>query len=249
MAEASDKYMEQSRRPLTSLAFLVPLLVLYEGGIIALGADALRNGPEVWLRSLLATLDFGQYFLLPVLIVGSLLVWHHTTGDPWRVSPGVVLAMFVECAVLAFLLLLLAQSQRWFEGRFDAMLPSLRIQAQIDPKEIGKFIGYIGAGIYEEFLFRLMLIPLVSALVGLLASLLRVEGRLQLFKPVIAVLVTSLLFSAAHYIGAESFEWSTFVFRFIAGVFFAVLFLHRGFGIAAGTHAAYDLYTLAFTAG
>jgi len=249
MAEASDKYMEQSRRPLTSLAFLVPLLVLYEGGIIALGADALRNGPEVWLRSLLATLDFGQYFLLPVLIVGSLLAWHHTTGDPWRVSPGVVLAMFVECAVLAFLLLLLAQSQRWFEGHLNAMLPSLRIQAQIDPKEIGKFIGYIGAGIYEEFLFRLMLIPLVSALVGLLASLLRIERRLQLFKPVIAVLVTSLLFSAAHYIGAEGFEWSTFVFRFIAGVFFAVLFLHRGFGVAAGTHAAYDLYTLAFTAG
>ena len=55
--------------------------------------------------------------------------------------------------------------------------------------------------------------------------------------------VSSLLFAAAHYVGplGDTFAVYSFTFRFLAGVFFAVLLLIRGFGIAAGTHAAYDL--------
>jgi membrane protease YdiL (CAAX protease family) len=61
---------------------------------------------------------------------------------------------------------------------------------------------------------------------------------------VLAVLVTSVLFSAAHYAGAhgETFDWFSFSFRFLAGAFFALLFVYRGFGIAAGTHALYDIF-------
>jgi len=60
---------------------------------------------------------------------------------------------------------------------------------------------------------------------------------------------SSLLFSAAHYdfltpLG-EPFSIFSFVFRFIAGVVFALLFVKRGFGIAAGAHALYDLMTIA----
>jgi membrane protease YdiL (CAAX protease family) len=60
---------------------------------------------------------------------------------------------------------------------------------------------------------------------------------------VVAIIVTSLLFSAAHYIGphGESFGLFTFVFRFVAGLFFGLLFVFRGFGIAAGSHAGYDV--------
>ena len=59
----------------------------------------------------------------------------------------------------------------------------------------------------------------------------------------VAVLTTSLAFSLAHYVGpaAEAFDLFTFTFRTIAGAFFAVLFVTRGFGVAVGTHAAYDL--------
>lgn len=46
-----------------------------------------------------------------------------------------------------------------------------------------------------------------------------------------------------HNIGplGESFQWYTFCFRTTAGLFFAALFVYRGFGVAAGTHAAYDI--------
>jgi len=36
------------------------------------------------------------------------------------------------------------------------------------------------------------------------------------------------------------------LFRFMAGVFFSILFIYRGFGIAAGAHAAYDILAMLF---
>ncbi len=53
------KYWQQSRRPLVSLAFILPLLALYEGGVLLLGPSAIRNGADVWLRQLLDQLGLG----------------------------------------------------------------------------------------------------------------------------------------------------------------------------------------------
>ena len=39
----------------------------------------------------------------------------------------------------------------------------------------------------------------------------------------------------------DAFDLTSFLFRFSAGVFFGALFLARGFGVAAGTHAFYDI--------
>jgi membrane protease YdiL (CAAX protease family) len=57
------------------------------------------------------------------------------------------------------------------------------------------------------------------------------------------VLLSSLLFAVAHYVGpyGDVPRWPSFLFRTLAGIFFAVVFLYRGFGIAAGSHAAYDI--------
>lgn len=95
---------------------------------------------------------------------------------------------------------------------------------------------FIGAGVYEEFLFRFLLIP---ALIVAFSKGGVPAGRAAL----LAILWTSMLFSAAHYIGpaGDSFSLFTFLFRFAAGVFFASVFLTRGFGIVVGCHAAYDL--------
>ena len=75
-------YWQQSRRPLVSLAFVAPLLLIYEAGILWLGPQAMRNGADVWLRQLLDLLGFSQYFLLPLLTVGLLAGWHHVTRQP-----------------------------------------------------------------------------------------------------------------------------------------------------------------------
>ena len=99
-----------------------------------------------------------------------------------------------------------------------------------------RLIGFCGAGLYEEVLFRLLLIPTV--LWGL-----KQIGFSSLAAGIGSLILTSLLFSAAHYVGplGDTFALYSFTFRTLAGVFFATLFLLRGFGIAAGSHAMYDL--------
>jgi membrane protease YdiL (CAAX protease family) len=97
----------------------------------------------------------------------------------------------------------------------------------------------LGAGLYEELLFRLMLFPIIRAV-------LRMAGASERAGVITAIIVTSLIFSGAHYelfTGAgDVFRWYTFIARFLAGVFFNLLFVYRGFGICAGSHAAYDIY-------
>jgi len=101
----------------------------------------------------------------------------------------------------------------------------------------------IGAGIYEELIFRLILICILMIV---FQDILQLSRRNSI---ILAVLVSAALFSAHHHIvfldgrfgqGAP-FNWTEFGFRTIAGIYFAVLFAIRGFGITAGTHAFYDI--------
>ncbi len=102
---------------------------------------------------------------------------------------------------------------------------------------LGRMLGYLGAGVYEELLFRLMLVPPLAVFTTHLVN----RPGLRIAA---VVILTSLLFSAAHYVGphGEAMDAFTFVFRFSAGAIFALLFVYRGFGIAAGTHALYDIF-------
>jgi membrane protease YdiL (CAAX protease family) len=230
-------YWAESRRPLTSLAFILPLLVIYEGGVLALGPSAVRNGADIWLRRFLDLLGLQHYFLLPVLTIGLLLVWHQLNHDRWRISMTVVYAMYLECMALAFLLIGIAHLQAaLLENVAGASTTFLDLRDSAAAQFLGRLVGFFGAGIYEEVLFRLALLPVVrAALLHAGATALRASSG--------AVLLTSLLFSAAHYLGAygEPFAWHSFFFRFLAGAFFAILMVYRGFGIAAGTHATYDI--------
>ncbi len=97
-------------------------------------------------------------------------------------------------------------------------------------------IGYLGAGVYEETLFRLILVPLFFATLRLLQMP-------QVLANALAVTGSALLFALAHHAGSpgEPFTWFAFIFRWMAGVFFAWVFVLRGFGIAVGTHTMYDI--------
>lgn len=228
-------YWDQAREPLCSLAFVLPLLAVYEAGVVILGPTALRNGADLWLRALLEVAGLGGYFLLPVLTIGSLLAWHHTTRRPWRIGWRVVWGMHIEAALLGMVLVLLAQLQGAVLDQVGLEVPTST--GPTGPRWIAQLLGYCGAGIYEEVLFRLLLFPAAAGLVTLMGGgpRMRVVG---------AVVLTSGLFSAAHYVGlhGEAFVLFTFAFRFLAGAFFAVLFVYRGFGIAAGSHALYDIF-------
>ena len=145
-----DGYLRESRRPLTSLVFVLPLLAVYEGGVLVLGMSGVRNGADVWLRQLLELLGFGGYFLLPVLTIGALLAWHHVTQEPWRVRPTVLYGMFVESVLLGLVLLLVAHQQaRWFAATTSG--PAAPCLAGIFGGVfdwLGRLVAFFGAGIY-----------------------------------------------------------------------------------------------------
>jgi membrane protease YdiL (CAAX protease family) len=74
---------------------------------------------------------------------------------------------------------------------------------------------------------------------------------------VLSVLISAALFSAHHHIdllsgqpnATDPFNLIKFAFRTIAGIYFAVLFAIRGFGITAGTHAFYNIIAVSITVG
>jgi hypothetical protein len=243
-------YWTLSRQPLVSLAFVAPLLAVYETGVLALGPKAIRNGADVWLRGLLELLDFGNYFLLPALVISILLGWHHTTRQPWRVPRGVLWGMAVESVALAFCLrgisYVAAAVLQAGLGPFFSTPKTVALAAETSAS-VARMIGFLGAGVYEELLFRLILLCAAAWVVRRLGA---ADGA----ATVIAVLITSAVFAAAHYVGpyGEAILWREFgfwyglIFRFLAGVFFSVLFVVRGFGIAAGSHAGYDILVKLF---
>ncbi len=220
-------YWTVSRTPLTSLVFSLPLVLAYEGGVLLLGRGSPRNGADVWLRQLLDALGFGAYFLLPTLTILGLLAWHHMEHDRWNFSAGMLAGMAAECVLWAATLVGLARLQ-------DRYWP-LAAAAGWDGM-FARLIGFCGAGLYEEVLFRLLLLPL------LIWSFERF-GAGTIPATVLGLVASSLLFSAAHYVGplGDAFDLYSFTFRALAGMFFALLFVVRGFGIAAGTHAIYDV--------
>jgi membrane protease YdiL (CAAX protease family) len=240
-ADSGPSYWRESTRPLVSLAFVMPMLLIYEGGVLLLGQSAARNGIDVLLRWLLGWLGFGQYFLLPLMTAGILLAWHHMTGRPWRIRGALLPCMLLESLALGLVLLLAAQ----VHGLLFTQTAAASVAAAGATLDDGmaRVVAYFGAGIYEELLFRLMLLPLTI-------GLFRVCGVPSRWSVAAALLVTSLIFSAAHYqmfttIGDE-FAWFSFIFRAVAGLFFSLLFLFRGFGIAVGAHALYDILVVLF---
>jgi hypothetical protein len=236
-----DDYWAQARQPLHCLLFLLPLLAIYEIGVGLMAGSAhetARNGADYWMRAGLHLAGFRHPLLLPVVVIGLLAGWHVVGRFRWKPSPATLVGMSAESLLFGICLVVLGQLQdlafrshvgRMAHGSHSGILLS-------HPPALPLVVSYVGAGVYEEVLFRLCLIPVVY---GLLRALL-IPRRPAVLAAVVA---TSLLFSAAHYVGpaADTFTMFSFAFRAMAGVFFAGLFVLRGFGITAGSHAAYDL--------
>jgi hypothetical protein len=118
---------------------------------------------------------------------------------------------------------------------------ALLVQATVAELGTGsRLMLSLGAGLYEELLFRVLLVG------GLAWVGRRLLGWRPLVAGLAAVLVGALVFSWFHYIGpyGDPFQLYSFVFRTIAGLAFSALFLLRGFGITAWAHALYDVFLL-----
>lgn len=230
-----------AREPRYSLTFVLPLLIAYELLAFSLSQDevaGVRNGADVLLKSLFLAMGGREGLVVfGALLVGggAWLVWRdyrrRRTLEPrvfgLMAAESVAYALAFGAIASTLTALLLPRLSITFSlGAVDSW--SLPTQLMIS----------LGAGVYEELLFRVIL---VSGLAGIAR---RAFGWRATTSGLFAAGVGALIFSAFHYIGpyGDRLELGSFTFRAVAGVLFSGLYLLRGFGITAWTHALYDVF-------
>jgi hypothetical protein len=234
---ATVGYFVESRAPRYSLLFAVPLLLAYEFLAWTLGgaSGSVRNGADVLLKWLFHGFGGSRGLLIfnvLLAVAAAVLVirdWRRA-GGPLRAR--VFGLMFVESAVLALLVGIVVGNAT------QALLQHLAMNQMGNLSLSTQLMLSLGAGIYEELLFRVLLVGALSA-IGT-----RLLGWTPRAAGIVACVLGALIFSAFHYIGAygDPLELGSFTFRFLAGLVFSALYLTRGFGITAWTHALYDVY-------
>ncbi|MCO4760648.1 MAG: CPBP family intramembrane metalloprotease [Myxococcales bacterium] len=244
-------YLHETRTPLTAAALTLPLLVLY--GLGSLVLPEARNGADLLTSTLsmaFATAGWvgwrpwgAFYGALLAINVGVLIVLRRRERVSWKMLPP----LLVECSLYA---LLTGIASTWMTDQLlefarvpaSAISPWLTVLgATADPSpHVPPITGLVisaGAGLHEELVFRLGCIGLIAR-----ASL-GPDWRHRAGPVVMLALVSSLVFAGVHHL-AEPFSWGAMVFRTVAGLVFASLYLARGFAVAAWTHALYDVWIL-----
>ncbi len=225
------RYLSGRLDGLSSAILVFPLVLIYQIGILS-GRG--QNGVDFLTRALieLGKSDVTNYLItMAVLLVAyaAVIVLLRRRGS---FSPRAFGPMLLESSIYA---LVMGSIILFVMQRFLGVLPGLFIGVQ-NPLDV--IVISAGAGFHEELIFRLLL---MGGLAWLLSGVMK-TGRAWF----IALAVSSVLFSLAHHIGpsGEAFTFAAFVYRALAGVFFALVYQMRGFAVAAWTHALYDVYVL-----
>jgi hypothetical protein len=231
------QYYYDSRAPRYAVLFAAPLLFAYELLAWLLSnpvTPGVRNGADVMLKAPFVHLAGYRGVIAFDCLLAITGVW--LVARDWRRHPGplrlpvfpLMLAESVGLALIVGVVLRYATA---------ALLHYFVLSRPAGVDMPTRLMVSLGAGIYEELLFRVILVGGLS----LLAK--RVFGWTPRSASVFAVLLSALLFSSFHYIGAygDTMRVSSFVFRLLAGLVFSSLYVVRGFGITAWTHAIYDV--------
>jgi membrane protease YdiL (CAAX protease family) len=210
----------------------MPLLMAYEGFALFLNHSDLygiRNSADVFLKVFLAYAGIHGFFAFGVAMVVALLLFRLSGGEPrfGMIRLGVLVWMLVESLVysLAF-------------GAVVSAVTRLLLAQPILISRSAQVLVSLGAGIYEEFVFRVLLL---GALVFCFHRLLRLQ---HLIAYSLAAGFGAILFAAFHYVGpfGDPLQLPSFVFRVVAGLVLTGLYYARGYGITAYTHSLYDLW-------
>jgi hypothetical protein len=236
-------YLASTRTPTYGFLAALPLFVLYEVGVLAAnggsGPVQIRVGADVWLKTLLQAVGLGGWAALGavVMLVGVGVFVSERARRPALVPAyfgGIVAESVVYALVLAALV----------GGAVGALFGRMLWDAPAAMAQMGVPGGYgmqlalsIGAGLYVELVFRVLLVG------GLAWGLRRAAGLTAGRALLIAAFVGAVVFSAVHHLGpyGDPFALDVFTFRFLFGLALNGVFLVRGFALAAWTHALYDV--------
>ncbi len=240
---ASGRYFSLSSKPLHTLIFLLPIVIFYELGSIGLfnsKGQATLEAQDLLVQFFELFGELGLHLPAFALVV-TLLLQHILSKDSWRIVPMVPLAMLAESAFLTgplIILVIILNPQSSV-----MMIQASEIQAHNFWE--GLYLSF-GAGLYEEMLFRLVLITILHFIVTDVLSFKDKTGR------VTAVVISAIAFAWLHdgvYSSNAGLNLRLASFYILAGVYFGILFLSRGLGIAVGAHLMYDLLAFVIMPG
>ncbi|MBB6429961.1 CPBP family intramembrane glutamic endopeptidase [Algisphaera agarilytica] len=248
-------YWERTLWPLQSLYFLLPLLLGYELGAVMFAPEGDERLPQIYAERMLGRFfewtGVTGYYLPGIATAVILLCWHFARRDPWKPEPRLYLVMLIESAILAAPLFIFSIMMTRPPTEATAMVGAAgwlpMLASGLDGVESWRqgVIFSIGAGIYEELVFRLIVIALVHMLLSDVLALPKSWSAGG------AIAISAILFALYHPFDShypwqwDSLEWGRFAFYTLAGLYFAAIYVYRGFGIVAATHALYDVMVIA----
>lgn len=235
---ALSQYLEDTQRPIYSAVLVFPFLVTYHVGLLILRPDVINGGHAI-IQHMLRPFPISASLASTLFLLIAFGIWQFSTKAKLEVNPEKLALMFAECIVYAVVLF-------WFMSWFAMMLSSHGVQGAVLMQAVEengslktKFLSltlYCGAGVYEEFVFRVLLLGLLMLM---FTKLIKMEAWVAAAW---SVVLGSLIFSIFHYgPGGDAFNLNSFLQRAFAGVYFSTLFVTRSFGVAAVAHALYDI--------
>jgi membrane protease YdiL (CAAX protease family) len=234
-AGRGQAFRNDPRNLLTSLVLVFPLFLIYQVGVLF--TLPVLNGADFLTVFLFRNLGMstGSYLALTFAVATAFAIAVALLRHKQRFDPRLVVPVLIESSIYALTM-----------GSLIVFVMTRGLG--ISPRLAGGFVGQqgigtrivmsLGAGVYEEAVFRL---GIMTGLVALLDGVFKLRRWIAV---VIALLVSAALFSAMHHIPpyGDPLHLGIFLFRLLAGVCFGLLYWHRGFAVAVYTHALYDLY-------
>ena len=235
-AEPLLQHLAETRRPLHSLPAVAPLVVAH-AALAWLFQPPVSAAAAGWVLAplLLVGLGAGQAALVLALLfvlAGVALSFRDLRSGAVRFRPALIPWIWAEGALWGLLLHL----------AWNGVGGGALVEDGLGPGD--HLTLALGAGIYEELVFRVGIFWLVRRTLELLARH-RPGGGPSLGRTLGAVLITSLLFALAHHLGPEPFSPAAFLFRTVAALVLTSLYAWRGLGVATCAHSAYDVFVVA----
>jgi len=232
-----ERYNRETRGILYSYLMCVPLLLLYELLILISQPDTaylVRISVDVWFKTIFSYFGLNAISatLFSAAIIGGIIVFKKR-DQLQHVKKSYFGFMLAEAFVYAVAVSIII-------SMFLGALLNLSADSSLAGMNKLQLIALsLGAGLYEELFFRVIL---VSLLVYIFSKIFK--GKKSAYS--ISAIFAALLFSGVHYIGefADIFTFGSFLFRFLFGLALNVIYVTRGFGMAAWTHAIYDLIVI-----
>ncbi len=252
VSNAYAGYWDRAQWPLQGLYFLLPLLVLYEIGTLMGAPEGSERLPPILAESVLGIgfekLGITGVYLPAIIVLVVLFCMHLVRRDPWRPEPKLYAVMWFEAIVWALPLFVfsLILVRELSEAGLQVVAGTGSEAGWNMPLWLKDMVFSVGAGIYEELLFRLIGIALLHMLLVDVLALPEKYGGGG------AIVITALAFALYHFVISNPDAWSGYAFKelnkglfafyFLAGIYLAMIYVTRGFGLVVGTHALYDIF-------